>query len=72
MGGGTWQTHRSGWMPSDFDGRWTCFVCPDFHTLDHENNTTEAFGAFWALLNKFAYKTWPQRLKQFLIKKFEE
>ena len=50
MLGGYWQSHRSGWEPSEFGEGWKIFACKDFHVVDqHNNETTETFGAFWAI-----------------------
>ena len=42
MGGGEWQTHRSGWLPEDFAG-WDTVSSDDFHG---------SHGAFWAIHHK--------------------
>jgi hypothetical protein len=50
MAGGHWQTHRSGWLPSDFPGDWEIIACDDFHNLDEfDQPLAEPFGAFWAI-----------------------
>jgi hypothetical protein len=50
MGGGYWQSHRSGWEPKDFEGDWEFFVCKDFHSTDqHGEVLDQPFGAFWAI-----------------------
>jgi ABC-type polysaccharide/polyol phosphate transport system ATPase subunit len=50
MGGGLWQTHRSGWTPEDFPNTWHIVACADFHFVDeHDQPLPEPFGAFWAI-----------------------
>jgi hypothetical protein len=51
MQGGTWQSHRSGWIPEDFIGEgWKFLICKDYHLVDqHEELLQEPFGAFWAI-----------------------
>lgn len=48
--GGYWQSHRSGWEPSEFSDGWKVIACKDFHTVDQHGNTLDqSFGAFWAI-----------------------
>lgn len=48
--GGYWQTHRSGWVPADFENGWQVLVCSDFHKIDqHDEELEEGFGALWAV-----------------------
>jgi hypothetical protein len=48
--GGYWQSHRSGWEPSEFSDSWDVFACKDFHTVDqHGSPMDRPFGAFWAI-----------------------
>lgn len=50
--GGTWQEHKSGWVPDDFDESWDIYACEDFHTHDNLGRQLEkSFGAFWAVKN---------------------
>jgi hypothetical protein len=50
LDGGTWQEHRSGWGPEDFDGSWEVYATREFHTTDPQGNPLEKpFGAMWAL-----------------------
>lgn len=53
LGGGTWQEHKSGWLPEDFDDSWDCYVCLDFH---QQNNMgiwyDEPKGIIYAIKNK--------------------
>ncbi|HEY4481624.1 MAG TPA: hypothetical protein VI489_02105 [Candidatus Brocadiaceae bacterium] len=50
MNGGYWQSHRSGWLPADFDEQWEIIACKDFHLMDqHDCLLEEPFGAFWAI-----------------------
>ncbi|MCA1592676.1 MAG: class I SAM-dependent methyltransferase [Acidobacteria bacterium] len=52
MGGGYWQTHRSGWEPEDFGEQWDFVICPDYITIDEEDQPIdEPMGAIWALRN---------------------
>lgn len=43
--GREWQTHRSGWAPSDFGSDWRILGCRHFH----EDVNGDTHGAFWAL-----------------------
>ena len=48
--GGSWQTHRSGWYPEDFDWTWDIFACKNYHKIDNmHNELEEPVGAFWAI-----------------------
>ncbi len=48
--GGSWQTHRSGWCPEDFDETWDIYACKDYHKMDNMGNRLkEPKGAFWAI-----------------------
>lgn len=50
MGGGYWQSHRSGWEPKDFGDDWEFLVCKDFHFTDQYGEVLDQpFGAFWAI-----------------------
>ena len=52
MGGGYWQTHRSGWDFEDFGDRWDIVCCPDFLKLDEDGQPMEQpIGAIWAIRN---------------------
>lgn len=35
---GEWNTHRSGWQPSDFGEGWRTWILKDFHTVDFKGN----------------------------------
>jgi len=35
---GIWNTHRSGWVESDFGECWSVYVIPRFHTVDFKCN----------------------------------
>jgi hypothetical protein len=49
MGGGYWQTHRSGWNPEDFGEDWELICCKEYHFLDENEQPLEKpFGAIWA------------------------
>jgi SAM-dependent methyltransferase len=50
MGGAEYQTHRSGWLPDDFDDGWHVIACADFHDVDENGRElAEPHGAFWAI-----------------------
>ena len=52
MDGGYWQTHRSGWEPSDFDDDWNFIACRAYHLVDENDEPLdEPAGAFWAFLD---------------------
>ncbi len=52
LNGATWQEHKSGWLPDDFDSTWDLYICDDFHS---HNNVGEELdkpvGAIWAIKN---------------------
>lgn len=35
---GEWNTHRSGWVRSDFEDGWKTWVLPNFHKIDFNGN----------------------------------
>lgn len=50
---GEYNTHRSGWLPSDFGKDWQVFVFPHFHWCDFKGNEyTEPKGAILAIYTK--------------------
>jgi hypothetical protein len=50
MEGGHWQTHNSGWEPSDFPDDWDHYCCREYHLIDQYDRPLEQpFGAFWAI-----------------------
>lgn len=50
LGGGKFQEHKSGWLPSDFDDRYLVLVADDYHKLDHAGVPFETpYGAFFAI-----------------------
>lgn len=50
LAGGEMQLHRSGWLPSDFAGDWTFYVCERYHTVDFRGAPLEReYGAFYAV-----------------------
>jgi hypothetical protein len=52
MGGGYWQTHRSGWNPEDFGEGWEIIGCKEYHFVDEDEQPLEKpFGAIWAFRN---------------------
>ena len=56
MSGGEWQTHRSGWVPTDFSTEWEIVACRHYHDADqHGQVLEEPHGCFWAI------KTFSQR-----------
>ncbi len=49
MGGGYWQTHRSGWHPEDFGEGWELICCKEYLFVDEDEQPLEKpFGAIWA------------------------
>jgi|GEM_PF-1156812 len=50
MNGGSWQEHKSGWKPEDFDETWQTYVAERFH---YESNLGDPYavpaGAFYAI-----------------------
>ena len=58
LNGGSWQEHKSGWLPQDFDDSWHIFACKEFHFADHNGKPFDTpYGAFWAIksINKDTY-----------------
>jgi hypothetical protein len=52
MEGGSWQTHKSGWLPEDFDESWEIYAAREFHTHDNLGRRLEKpYGAMWAIKN---------------------
>lgn len=50
LDGGSWQEHKSGWQPEDFDEGWDIYATKVFHTTDSMGRELETpFGAFWAI-----------------------
>jgi hypothetical protein len=50
---GTWNSHRSGWMPEDFGEGWTVQVFPHFHWCDFKGRVfPEPKGAILAVWRK--------------------
>lgn len=48
------QTHRSGWMPEDFDDSWRTLICRQFHTMDHHGDKRdEPCGAMFCVKTKY-------------------
>jgi hypothetical protein len=48
--GTSWQEHKSGWLPDDFDESWELFIIKDFHTIDNLGNPLDKpIGAIWAI-----------------------
>jgi hypothetical protein len=52
LSGHAFQEHLSGWIPGDFSSAWSCYICNEFHHVDHANLPLEQpFGAFFAVRN---------------------
>jgi hypothetical protein len=50
LDGGSWQEHKSGWLPEDFSDGWEVIACKDFHQTDNMGKPrAEAAGALWAI-----------------------
>lgn len=50
MNGASWQEHKSGWHPGDFDGSWRIYACKDFHQINNVlQQLDKPIGAFWAM-----------------------
>jgi hypothetical protein len=50
LDGGSWQEHKSGWQPEDFDASWSVFASKVFHLTDSMGKVLEEpFGALWAI-----------------------
>jgi hypothetical protein len=51
--GGTWQEHKSGWMPEDFGPDWTFFISTDYHSYEHSDGSYKGRlqGAMFAIYN---------------------
>jgi len=59
LNGGSWQEHKSGWLPEDFDDSWDAYVAEKFHFADHNGMAFDVpYGAFWAI------KSYGQELKE--------
>jgi len=47
--GGAWQTHRSGWMPDDFDESWGILASREYHVVNGKGERVDPpIGALWA------------------------
>ena len=50
MLGGQWQTHHSGWEPTDFPPEWKIIGCRNFHMVDqHFQALEQPHGCIWAI-----------------------
>lgn len=50
LSGLDWQEHKSIWNPLDFDNKWTCIWCKDFHEYNNIGELLRApVGAFFAI-----------------------
>ncbi|WP_407357228.1 hypothetical protein [Methanolobus sp. WCC5] len=50
--GGSYQEHKSGWLPEDFDESWDLYISEDYHKTDNmERPLDPPFGAIWAIKN---------------------
>jgi hypothetical protein len=48
-----WNTHKSGWIPSDFGNNWTVYTFPYFHWCDFKGNILpKPHGSILAVYNK--------------------
>lgn len=53
LDGGSWQEHKSGWLPEDFSGEWEIIACKDYHQTDNVGKPRpEPAGALWAIYTK--------------------
>ncbi|MBI5574852.1 MAG: class I SAM-dependent methyltransferase [Deltaproteobacteria bacterium] len=51
MDGASWQEHKSGWLPEDFEEFWDIYASRAFHTVDHKGRPlSPPHGAFWAIM----------------------
>ena len=51
LGGGEWQSHKSGWYPQDFAG-WNIIACKHLHGEDHKGELVNPpYGGFYAIKN---------------------
>ena len=49
LNGASFQEHKSGWLPEDFDGSWNVVACKDYHMKNNVGKLLEEpFGAIWA------------------------
>ena len=70
MHGGFWQTHRSGWIASDFPPEWEIIACRDYHTSDQNGLLQDPVACMWAIRSfdkpwtvTAADKAWLRRLR---------
>jgi len=50
LDGGTWQEHKSGWQPGDFDATWRIFAAKSYHEADNLGRKFDTpYGAMWAI-----------------------
>lgn len=50
LDGGSWQEHKSGWQPEDFDASWDIYASKVFHLTDSMGTVLDQpFGALWAI-----------------------
>jgi hypothetical protein len=53
LDGGDWQSHKSGWLPSDFDDSWKIYASEEYHYADNDGISFEKpYGAFYAIKTK--------------------
>jgi len=72
MDGASWQEHRSGWLPEDFDDSWQIFAAKEFHTADNLSRPLERpFGAFWAIKTHEGCDSRLQENEETLLQNFE-
>jgi hypothetical protein len=50
LDGGSWQEHKSGWEPEDFDATWEVYAAKVYHRVDNLGRPLEPpAGALWAI-----------------------
>ena len=61
LDGVSWQEHKSGWLPEDFEGDgWKFFASEDFHITDNLGvKLKKPYGAFWAIKTNSDMKYFP-------------
>lgn len=70
LDGGSWQEHKSGWLPSDFDNTWEIYVSKEYHYADSSGNVLEKpYGALWAIKN-FKQRSLFEKFKLHAYKEF--
>lgn len=79
LNGATYQEHKSGWLPEDFDDTWDIYACKDFHNTNNIGEKIDKpFGALWAIRNfnkddelfNSSLDSLPLEVKNVLLNKF--